>query len=102
MPDGLKCDTEGNVYGGCFDGVHVGVRYCPSFQRQVKLTRQVWNKHGAPMGKILLGLDVLSSTPGVPAGRGCANMVFVPGGLIMLAEDRMYLAKIKAKGALLP
>ncbi|KAG8685622.1 hypothetical protein FRC09_014636, partial [Ceratobasidium sp. 395] len=22
MPDGLKCDTEGNVYGGCFDGVH--------------------------------------------------------------------------------
>ncbi|KAG9121730.1 hypothetical protein FRC07_002189, partial [Ceratobasidium sp. 392] len=84
MPDGLKCDTEGNVYGGCFDGVHV------------------WNKHGALMGKILLGLDVPSPTPGVPAGRGCANMVFVPGGLLMFAEDRMYLAKIRAKGALLP
>jgi hypothetical protein len=28
-------------------------------------------------------------------------MVFVPGGLVMFSEDRMYLAKIKAKGALL-
>ncbi|CCO38061.1 hypothetical protein BN14_12224 [Rhizoctonia solani AG-1 IB] len=23
MPDGIKVDTEGNVYAGCFDGVHV-------------------------------------------------------------------------------
>ena len=22
-PDGIKCDTRGNVYAGCFDGVHV-------------------------------------------------------------------------------
>ena len=22
-PDGIKVDTEGNVYGGCSDGVHV-------------------------------------------------------------------------------
>ncbi|QRV85446.1 SMP-30/gluconolaconase/LRE-like region protein [Ceratobasidium sp. AG-Ba] len=84
MPDGLKADTDGNIYGGCFDGVHI------------------WNKNGALMGKILLGLDVPSPNPGVPAGRGCANMVFVPGGLLMFAEDRMYLAKLKAKGALLP
>ncbi|KAF8595218.1 calcium-dependent phosphotriesterase [Ceratobasidium sp. AG-I] len=83
-PDGIKVDTEGNVYGGCADGVHV------------------WNKNGALLGKIILGLDVPSEVPGVPAGRGCANMVFVPGGLLMFAEDRMYLAKIKAKGALLP
>lgn len=83
-PDGIKVDTEGNVYGGCFDGVHV------------------WNKNGALLGKILLGLDIPSDVPGVPAGRGAANMVFVPGGLLMFAEDRMYLAKIKAKGALLP
>ncbi|KAG8719994.1 hypothetical protein FRC08_001430 [Ceratobasidium sp. 394] len=84
IPDGLKTDTEGNIYGGCSDGVHV------------------WSKHGALLGKILLGLDVPSTTPGIPAGRGCANMVFVPGGLLMFAEDRMYLAKIRAKGALLP
>ncbi|ELU42797.1 SGL domain-containing protein [Rhizoctonia solani AG-1 IA] len=57
----------------------------------------VWNKKGALLGKILLGLDVPSEIPGVPAGRGCANMVFVPGGLLMFAEDRMYLARIKAK-----
>ncbi|KAG8684773.1 hypothetical protein FRC08_013494 [Ceratobasidium sp. 394] len=83
-PDGIKVDTDGNVYGGCFDGVHV------------------WNKHGALLGKILLGLDIPSGVPGVPAGRGAANLVFVPGGLFMFAEDRIYLAKIKAKGALLP
>ncbi|CAE6463841.1 unnamed protein product [Rhizoctonia solani] len=83
-PDGIKLDTEGHVYGCCFDGVHV------------------WNKNGALLGKILLGLDVPSDIPGIPAGRGCANLVFVPGGLLMFAEDRMYFARIKAKGALLP
>ncbi|CAE6478386.1 unnamed protein product [Rhizoctonia solani] len=82
MPDGIKCDIKGNVYAGCFDGVHV------------------WNKHGALMGKILLGLDLPASN-GVPKGRGCANLVFVPGGLLMFAEDRMYLATIQARGALL-
>ncbi|KAG9105936.1 hypothetical protein FRC07_009052 [Ceratobasidium sp. 392] len=83
-PDGIKVDTDGNVYGGCFDGVHV------------------WNKYGALLGKIVLGLDIPSDVPGVPAGRGAANLVFVPGGLLMFAEDRIYLAKIRAKGALLP
>ncbi|CEL61498.1 hypothetical protein RSOLAG1IB_12469 [Rhizoctonia solani AG-1 IB] len=83
MPDGIKVDTEGNVYAGCFDGVHV------------------WNKHGALLGKILLGLDEIRQTSEGPTGKGCSNMVFVPGGLVMFSEDRMYLAKIKAKGALL-
>ena len=23
IPDGIKCDTAGNVYSGCGDGVHV-------------------------------------------------------------------------------
>ncbi|KAH7325511.1 hypothetical protein B0J17DRAFT_681625 [Rhizoctonia solani] len=82
MPDGIKCDTDGNVYAGCFDGVHV------------------WNKYGALLGKILLGLDITSPN-GTPEGRGCANLVFVPGGLLMFAEDRMYFASIKAQGALL-
>ncbi|QRV77351.1 SMP-30/gluconolaconase/LRE-like region protein [Ceratobasidium sp. AG-Ba] len=82
-PDGLKLDQDGNVYGGCFDGVHV------------------WNKNGALLGKILLGLDIPSDVAGVPAGRGAANMAFVPGGLVMFSEDRMYFARIKAKGALL-
>ncbi|KAF8750119.1 SMP-30/Gluconolaconase/LRE-like region [Rhizoctonia solani] len=83
MPDGIKVDTAGNVYAGCFDGVHV------------------WNKHGALLGKILLGLDELTETSDGVTGKGCSNLVFVPGGLLMFSEDRMYLAKIKAKGALL-
>jgi uncharacterized RDD family membrane protein YckC len=60
----------------------------------------VWNKHGALIGKILLGLDVCDPN-GTPEGQGCANLVFVPGGLLMFAEDRMYLANIQAKRALL-
>ncbi|QRW19977.1 SMP-30/gluconolaconase/LRE-like region protein [Rhizoctonia solani] len=89
-PDGIKVDTDGNVYGGCFDGVHVW------------LSLLGLEQEGCTTRKDLLGLDVPSEIPGVPAGRGCANMVFVPGGLLMFAEDRMYLARIKAKGALLP
>ncbi|KAH7325512.1 hypothetical protein B0J17DRAFT_722987 [Rhizoctonia solani] len=84
MPDGIKVDTEGNVYAGCFDGVHV------------------WNKYGALLGKILLGLDEITQTSEGPTGKGCSNLVFVPGGLLIFSEERMYLAKIKAKGALLP
>ncbi|KAJ1300804.1 hypothetical protein OPQ81_002444 [Rhizoctonia solani] len=80
MPDGIKVDTEGNVYAGCFDGVHV------------------WNKYGALLGKILLGLEEITQTSDGLNGKGCANLVFVPGGLLMFSEDRLYLAKIKAKG----
>lgn len=69
---------------------------------EIKIRIKVWNKNGALLGKILLGLEIASNVPGVPEGRGCANLVFVPGGLLMFSEDRMYLAKIKAKGALLP
>lgn len=36
VPDGIKCDTEGNVYSGCGDGVHV------------------WDPSGTLLGKILL------------------------------------------------
>lgn len=35
-PDGIKCDTEGNVYSGCGDGIHV------------------WSAGGALIGKILI------------------------------------------------
>ncbi|KAJ5817021.1 gluconolactonase [Penicillium robsamsonii] len=36
FPDGIKCDTEGNVYSGCGDGVHV------------------WSPGGVLIGKILV------------------------------------------------
>jgi gluconolactonase len=37
VPDGIKCDKEGNVYSGCGDGVHV------------------WNPQGVLIGKIMVG-----------------------------------------------
>lgn len=71
-PDGIKCDTKGNVYSGCFDGVHI------------------WDQSGWLIGKILL-----------PSGFGCANLVFGPKGtLFVLAETRIYRVTLNAETAL--
>lgn len=68
----MKCDTDGNVYAGCFDGVHV------------------WSREGELVGKILL-----------PNGDGCANLVFgPPGRLYIFAETRLYEVQLSAKGVL--
>lgn len=97
-PDGIKCDTLGNVYSGCADGIHI------------------WNSHGTLLGKILLQPSVRPSK--IPRtteeqknlgmetrSRGCANFCFIPGGkLIVLAEDRIYEVQLNeevVKGALL-
>lgn len=37
IPDGIKCDEQGNVYSGCGDGVHV------------------WDPQGTLLGKIVVG-----------------------------------------------
>lgn len=39
FPDGVHCDTEGNVWAGCGDGIHV------------------WNSEGILLGKIWTGLE---------------------------------------------
>lgn len=39
FPDGVHCDTEGNVWAGCGDGIHV------------------WNPEGTLLGKIWTGLE---------------------------------------------
>lgn len=36
VPDGIKCDLEGNVYSGCGDGIHA------------------WSPGGMLLGKILI------------------------------------------------
>lgn len=73
IPDGIKCDTEGNVYAGCFDGV------------------EVWNAAGRLLGKIL-----------VPGGVAnfCFTR---PGELFMCNEKRVVVAHFspKTQGALL-
>ncbi|KAK0186535.1 calcium-dependent phosphotriesterase [Armillaria mellea] len=68
VPDGIQVDAMGNVYTGCGDGVHV------------------FNEHGTILGKFFLG-----STS--------ANMAFAGDGrLIILAETKIFLAHIAAKG----
>ena len=42
VPDGIKCDAEGNVYSGCGDGIHV------------------WDPEGTLLGKIYTG-DIVAN-----------------------------------------
>ncbi|KAG7091326.1 hypothetical protein E1B28_010370 [Marasmius oreades] len=68
VPDGLQVDTEGNIYSGTGDGV------------------QVWNPSGDLLGKFFIGTT-------------SANMVFAGDGrLVILADTKIFLAKIAAKG----
>ncbi|KAG6831539.1 hypothetical protein H0H92_009458 [Tricholoma furcatifolium] len=68
VPDGVQIDTNGNVYSGCGDGV------------------QVWNSGGTLLGKFFLGTT-------------SANLVFANAGrLVILAETKIFVADIAAKG----
>ncbi|ORX39790.1 hypothetical protein BD324DRAFT_614990 [Kockovaella imperatae] len=72
LPDGIKCDTAGNVYSGCGDGVHV------------------WNKYGKHIGKIFLG-TYCANFCFIPGGR-----------MICLAEEKIFLVEgLQVEGALL-
>ncbi|KAJ4490338.1 calcium-dependent phosphotriesterase [Lentinula aciculospora] len=66
--DGLGIDEFGNVYGACFDGVNV------------------WNPSGTLIGKFFLGTK-------------SANFAFAgKGRLVILAENKIYLAQINVSG----
>ena len=67
IPDGIQVDTEGNVYSGCDDGVHV------------------WNEQGTLLGKFFTGRLTPSM---VFAGDG---------RLFILSEFKIYVAHIAAK-----
>lgn len=73
VPDGIKCDTLGNVYSGCGDGVHI------------------WSPGGVLLGKILVEGGVAN----LCFGRA--------GELFILNETRLWRAKLapSAVGALL-
>ncbi|KAJ3933060.1 MAG: D-lactonohydrolase-like protein [Lentinula lateritia] len=67
VPDGIQLDSNGNIYSGCADGT------------------QVWAPDGTLLGKFFLGMST-------------AEMIFAGDGrLVILAETKMYLAKIAAK-----
>ncbi|GAB1739829.1 hypothetical protein NU219Hw_g4764t1 [Hortaea werneckii] len=67
LPDGLHTDTEGNVYAGCGDGVHV------------------WNPAGVLIGKIAVD-------------GGAANFAFVPAGMFIFNEKRLFRVGLQAQG----
>lgn len=69
IPDGIHCDTDGNVYASCGngDGVHV------------------WNDQGVLLGKFLVE-------------GGSNNLEFVPGGMLIFNGNRLWRVDIQAKG----
>ncbi|CAJ0544097.1 Ff.00g040810.m01.CDS01 [Fusarium sp. VM40] len=73
IPDGIKCDTNGNVYSGCGDGVNI------------------WSAGGVLLGKILIEGGVANFCFG-------AN-----GQIFMLNEFKIWRAQLASgvKGALL-
>ena len=73
IPDGIKCDVEGNVYSGCGDGINV---WCP--------------------GGVLLGVIKVEGG----AANFCFGR---EGSLYILNEKRMWKAQLAkcVRGALL-
>lgn len=69
IPDGVHCDTNGNVYSGAGDGV------------------QVWNPSGTLLGKIYLGRSAANFRF---AGKG---------RMIIAAQTELYYATLAAEGA---
>lgn len=69
IPDGVHCDTKGNVYSGVGDGIHV------------------WNPSGKLLGKIFLG-QFIANFRWASKGR-----------MIIMAQTEMYYATLAAEGA---
>ncbi|WVW78301.1 hypothetical protein I302_100255 [Kwoniella bestiolae CBS 10118] len=69
VPDGVHCDTKGNVYAGVGDGIHV------------------WNPSGLLLGKIWLGV---TSANFQFAGKG---------RMVICAETKLYYVTLGAEGA---
>lgn len=68
FPDGIHCDTWGNVYSGTADGI------------------QVWNPAGTLIGKIFLGT---TSANFRFAGKG---------RMVIAAETKLYYVELAAEG----
>jgi hypothetical protein len=69
IPDGIHCDTNGNVYSGVGDGVHV------------------WNEAGTLLGKIYLGRFAANFRF---AGKG---------RMVIAAQTELYYVTLAAEGA---
>ncbi|RBR19606.1 hypothetical protein FVER53590_10940 [Fusarium verticillioides] len=69
LPDGIHCDSKGNVYAGCGDGVHV------------------WNQSGKLIGKIYTGINAANFQF---AGKG---------RMVIMGRTKLFYATIAASGA---
>ncbi|KAK3680305.1 hypothetical protein LTR78_000683 [Recurvomyces mirabilis] len=68
FPDGIHTDTQGNVYSGCGDGIHV------------------WNPEGVLLGKLAV------------ANGGVNNFAFVPDGMYIFNAQNLFKVTLKAEG----
>ncbi|KAM5378160.1 hypothetical protein ACJZ2D_004618 [Fusarium nematophilum] len=68
LPDGIHCDSKGNVYAGCGDGVHV------------------WNPSGKLIGKIYTGINAANFQF---AGKG---------RMIIMGRTKLFYATLAAAG----
>ncbi|KAF4333364.1 gluconolactonase [Fusarium beomiforme] len=69
LPDGVHCDSKGNVYAGCGDGVHV------------------WNPSGKLIGKIYTGINAANFQF---AGKG---------RMVIMGRTKLFYATLAASGA---
>ncbi|KAG5657790.1 hypothetical protein KAF25_007823 [Fusarium avenaceum] len=69
LPDGIHCDSKGNVYAGCGDGVHV------------------WNSSGKLIGKIYTGVNAANFQF---AGKG---------RMVIMGRTKLFYATLAASGA---
>ncbi|RKL38832.1 hypothetical protein BFJ72_g6962 [Fusarium proliferatum] len=69
LPDGIHCDSKGNVYAGCGDGVHV------------------WNRSGKLIGKIYTGVNAANFQF---AGKG---------RMVIMGRTKLFYATLAASGA---
>ncbi|XEV03252.1 hypothetical protein FSHL1_008539 [Fusarium sambucinum] len=69
LPDGIHCDSKGNVYAGCGDGVHV------------------WNPSGKLIGKIYTGMNAANF------------QLVGNGRMIIMGRPKLFFATIAASEA---
>lgn len=94
----VKCDTLGNVYAGCGDGLHIWSKQYSHIvmrRRVADPIRQAWFTDRQDVSERLRDLTDALSVLGFSdgnVGAGCANFCLAPGGrIVCLSEDRIYL-----------
>ncbi|KAF1986006.1 lactonohydrolase, partial [Aulographum hederae CBS 113979] len=73
IPDGVHTDDAGNVWAACADAFGRGL--------------SVWSREGRLVGKISVG-----------EGQGVNAFVFVPGGVMVFAQERLWWVGLRVRG----